>query len=471
MPAGAARKKLKSVSIKRDNDRQRTGAVVVIVSDIDGDDGGVGDVDSGVDIDGDGGGVAVVSDIDGDGDDGGVGSVDSVVDIDSEGGGVVVDSGVDSEGGGVVVIVGLDIDSDGGGVVVVVGLLRGDAVEVLPEERLLLLRKPDFAAVRLGERARDFAGREVVVVNLADGRDFGGGPADKNFGGAGEVVGREALFNDFASLESGETDDGAPRDAVQEAVRNRSVEFAVDDEEDIRAGGFGEIPAPVEHEGVGEAVRLGVVLGESADHVEAGGFGVHGGGVGRRTPPLRYFERDTLFEEFRREVRGPLPCGDDGIDSGVVGGDAHLPAAAPCGGTDVGVFEVLSFEEFAGDIVEFLDGVRDLEVQDFGGAVEALVVFLQTEDSAVVCALAFEDEAGVVEAVCDGVGLGVTPGDELSIEPDGAVSVVEGDHGAFSGVLVVIFIVAVVVVFIKCVWRCVYVEVEEPRLPLPHGRH
>ena len=154
-----------------------------------------------------------------------------------------------------------------------------------------------------------------------------------------------------------------------------------------------------------------------------------------------------------------MPCGDDGIDSGVVRGDAHLPAAAPCRRTDVGVFEVLPFEEFAGDIVEFLDGVRDLEVQDFGGAVEALVVFLEAEDSAVVCALAFEDEAGVVEAVRDGVSFGVAPGDELSIEPDGAVSVVEGDHGAFSGVLVVIFIVACVVVFIKCVWRCVYVEV------------
>ena len=68
-------------------------------------------------------------------------------------------------------------------------------------------------------------------------------------------------------------DHGLPRDAVEEAVGDRRVDLAVLDEEDVGAGAFGDAALPVEHHGVGIAFALGAVLGDGADHVEAGRLG------------------------------------------------------------------------------------------------------------------------------------------------------------------------------------------------------
>ena len=68
-------------------------------------------------------------------------------------------------------------------------------------------------------------------------------------------------------------DDAAAGDAVQEAVGRRGVDHPVAHQEDVGAGRLGDVAAPVQHQGVGVALPLGRVLGDGADHVEAGRLG------------------------------------------------------------------------------------------------------------------------------------------------------------------------------------------------------
>src|SRR3546814_13364325 len=74
-----------------------------------------------------------------------------------------------------------------------------------------------------------------------------------------------------------------PGQAVEEAVGRRRVEGAVLHEKRICAGAFGHLSAPVEHQRVVIAARLRLVLGQCADHVKPGGFGLDRGGIGRGT--------------------------------------------------------------------------------------------------------------------------------------------------------------------------------------------
>ena len=74
-----------------------------------------------------------------------------------------------------------------------------------------------------------------------------------------------------------------PGDAVEEAIGDGRVDLAVLDEEDVGAGAFGNAALPVEHHRVGIALALGAMLGDGADHVEAGGLGGQArSGSGRR---------------------------------------------------------------------------------------------------------------------------------------------------------------------------------------------
>jgi hypothetical protein len=75
---------------------------------------------------------------------------------------------------------------------------------------------------------------------------------------------------------------------------------------------------------------------------------------------------------------------------------------------------------------------RHLEAEDPRGVEEALVVVLQSEDLAVVHALAFEDAARIMEPVGQHVEFCVAPRDEAAIVPDEAVAIVERDHGHWS---------------------------------------
>ena len=68
-------------------------------------------------------------------------------------------------------------------------------------------------------------------------------------------------------------DYGLARQAVQDSIWIRGVNFSVFDKEDIGARRFGHIAAVIHEERIGAALGLGGVFGHGADHVEACGFG------------------------------------------------------------------------------------------------------------------------------------------------------------------------------------------------------
>ena len=98
--------------------------------------------------------------------------------------------------------------------------------------------------------------------------------------------------------------------------------------------------------------------------------------------------------------------------------DAHHLAAAPGGGADIGVGEIVQDEKLAADRVDLLDRVGNGEIEKARALEEALGVLAQMKDLAAVGALAFEHAARVVEAVGQHVDLGVGPIDKGAVEPD-----------------------------------------------------
>lgn len=59
--------------------------------------------------------------------------------------------------------------------------------------------------------------------------------------------------------------------------------------------------------------------------------------------PLCAFEGDAGFADGRVKIAAPIPCGDGNMCLGAFYIDAHLFGATPCGGANVGVFEVVGF--------------------------------------------------------------------------------------------------------------------------------
>ena len=226
----------------------------------------------------------------------------------------------------------------------------------------------------------------------------------------------------------GQADHGAPRDAVEEAVRRRRVQHAVLDEEDVGARALGDAAAPVEHQRVGIAHALGAVLLQRADHVEPGGLGLgrRGGGIGPAILGDR--QPDALQPLLHGEVGAPVPGGDGQMDLGRLRRDAHHLAAAPGDRPHVAVGELVGLDRVAAGLVDLGHAVGDGEVQRLGALVEPLAVLRQLEDLAAVGPLPLEHRAGVVQPVAQHVQLGLAPGHELAVEPDEPVAVVIGDQ-------------------------------------------
>src|SRR5262245_27197079 len=139
-----------------------------------------------------------------------------------------------------------------------------------------------FGAVIIHQLRGNCARREAPMRDLRDRRHFGGAAGDEAFREAVKLVRHDAPLDHLDAAPFGELDRGLPRDAVEKAVGDRGVDLAVLDEEDVGAGALGDAALPVEHHGVRIALALGLVLGDGADRVEAGGLGARGccGGIG-----------------------------------------------------------------------------------------------------------------------------------------------------------------------------------------------
>ena len=153
------------------------------------------------------------------------------------------------------------------------------------------------------------------------------------------------------------------------------VDHPVPDEEDVGAGRLGDIAAPVEHHGVGEALLLGGVLGDGADHVEAGGLGRGRRGLRRGALVLGPGQADALGLLLGLEVARPVPGGDRHVDLGVLGRDADHLRAAPGDRPDIGSRSGRSWRRSSLQAcVDLGHRERDLEVEDLGGLEQALGV-------------------------------------------------------------------------------------------------
>ena len=155
-------------------------------------------------------------------------------------------------------------------------------------------------------------------------------------------------------------------------------------QEQVGAGGLGDVAAIVEHQRVAEALGLGGVLADRADHVEAGGLGVDRGGVGRRPVVERPGQAQVAV------VGAPLPDRDRDVDPRLLRRDAHLLRAAPGDRADVAVLVAHLGDHGGLGGVELGRRVGHLEAEDPAAVDQALAVLGALEDPAVVAALALE---------------------------------------------------------------------------------
>ncbi|MNC43257.1 hypothetical protein D3C75_921090 [compost metagenome] len=209
----------------------------------------------------------------------------------------------------------------------------------------------------------------------------------------------------------------------------RGVQGAVLDEEDVGAGGFGHIAAPVQHHGVGIAALFSCRLGHGADHVEAAGLGRRGGGGGVRATPFGPLQTDALLLDLGVEIAGPFPGGDGQVNLAVQRRDAELFGAQIGDGTDVAVRQAVLFTGFLAGGVDLGHAVGNVEVQQLGRAFQPLAVRRQLEDLAAVHTLTLEHRRAVVKAMGQNVRFRVPPGHERAVKPDPAVTIVERNEG------------------------------------------
>ena len=155
-------------------------------------------------------------------------------------------------------------------------------------------------------------------------------------------------------------------------------------------------------------IRYGLCLGEIHVDVMAG--------------VTRNLAADAVLETFFAEVGSPGP-GDDSRPCRIVGLESHFAIADKNQGADVGMFEPVYFQQFAGGLHQFFGGVIKLDGHDMGGTHEPIHVLAMTENcrAAVfqfISADALEDAHSIVQRMCQHVDVGVAPINELSVEPD-----------------------------------------------------
>ena len=214
---------------------------------------------------------------------------------------------------------------------------------------------------------------------------------------------------------------------------DRRMDLAVGDEEDVGAGAFRDAALPVQHQGVGIAFALRLMLGDGADHVEPGGLGAGRRGHRIRTAVFRHVEPDA-FQPLRRvEIARPFPARDGEVDGVVLCRNAHHLRAAPGDRTEISVLLPVLFEHQPLGGVDLGDGIGDFEVQHLRRLAQPLGMLGDLEDLAAIGALALEHGAGIVQTVGENMQSGVGPGHELAVVPDDAFALVKGGSGSSHG--------------------------------------
>ena len=170
------------------------------------------------------------------------------------------------------------------------------------------------------------------------------------------------------------------RDAVEETVGDRRVNFAVLDEENVRAGAFGDAAFPVQHHGVGIAFALGPVLGDGADHVEAGRLGKARRGLADRAGDSRQGRAGFLSAAARDRNSSAIPSSRwrDGWCCSAP--NAHHFGAAPGDRTDIGFLPAVFVDHQLFGGVDLGDRIGNFKIEDIGGALQPFGMLGALED-------------------------------------------------------------------------------------------
>jgi hypothetical protein len=149
-------------------------------------------------------------------------------------------------------------------------------------------------------------------------RDFRRRACEETFAKAFHLLWLDVTFLHLDAQTMGDGDHRLAGDAVQKTVGRWRVKNPVLHEEDIGAGGFRNKPAIIEHQRIGIAFGLGLVLGDGADHVQTCRLGMHGLSLRRGPLPAGDFQADAFQLLGGAEIGRPWPTGDGDMDGGVL---------------------------------------------------------------------------------------------------------------------------------------------------------
>jgi hypothetical protein len=279
-----------------------------------------------------------------------------------------------------------------------------------------------------GHRSRG----EMEIADLAHRRHLGGGAGQEDLVGALHFLGHDRPLHHLDLVAPRDRHDAAAGDAVEEAIRRRRVQFAVEDEEYVGTGFLGYPAAPVEHQRVVEALGLRLVLGQRADHVETGRLRGGRRGLGVRALPLGNAQARALHAVVAEQV-GPRPGRNGEMNFGRLCRDGKHFAAAPSDRAHIGIGLAVARQNLPAGGFDRLGAVRNLVAEDAGGGDQPLGVRVQLEDVAAIGPLALEHAAAIVQPMRQDVQLRFPPRHEGTIVPDHAITIIERNqrHGGF----------------------------------------
>ena len=139
----------------------------------------------------------------------------------------------------------------------------------------------------------------------------------------------------------------------------------------------------------------------------------------------------AFLQAIFAQVRAPRPRRDGDVNLRAFGRHAHFFRAIKCQRTQVATFQFVDAHHFAMRFHDFGFAVGHRHLVNFGGIKQPVGVLLQPENGraeigrrvGLVGADAFENGQAIVQRMCQHMGGGIAPGDELAVVPNEAITV------------------------------------------------
>src|SRR5680860_1356880 len=279
------------------------------------------------------------------------------------------------------------------------------------------------------------AGADGAVVQLADGRHFGGGTREKRLIGDIHLIARDALFAHRDVQLPRQGYNRAARNAVQRGGEVRRIKHAIAYDEDILAAALGDIAFDIQQQRLVVAVARDFLQGEHGVHVVAVRLGLAPGDVDVMARKRRGLDAQPFFEVVLAQIRTPLPGGDHAVNAQTFRVQTHALGAVETHGTDIGRFELVlaHHRQLRGADHFFIE--RHGHAQDMRRVEQPGGVIGKPEDcraaTGLVRAHTLEYSHAVMQGMRQHMHLGFSPGHHLAVEPDQTVTIGHG-HRQYS---------------------------------------